>query len=857
MSGQEKFQVVSAGKTLRARTAEDVVREAAQTFSIPVAKARRLMLKGWVIKDQLSSKQVIEYRTRLQKIGLRVEVFPAGKYDNRELLAKLQFAQKRRNRNDVTRNAKPVEVAAEAAPAVSAGSSESSPAQPESPKRSPIANRKTDKPEPRPENGKSRAREQIEALFSDEPQQWKGVGIKRFILVLGAGAAAMVPGLFVLLAVFSIYSAVRTLWQIAQAIMSGNLGVLGIVSCMVTLLLIAFTVALLVWPFFFARRFEDGDKKGVVVLSRRDAQGLYLLLDVLAEKANLPKVSDIHVTAGAEVVAGPISFAGLRARQLPLNLGLGAVCSLPGRELAALVARALGIYRDTPRGLAARLIQGSSRRLQLMQWALENERSAVAPQGECAAPIKPLHGLLAVTGRVLMPVIDQLADIHHKLTAPVARLLERDGDACAARVLGSDDFVRFAEKWHQLVHAELVAVEINREAEVASQRLSDFPGAIRWILENLDSETRSNIELAMAQTSDPWDSAQAADNERIAWVEELTLSPLMNKAFSVQKLIDGLPALRESVSAGMSVESARAVENQRLLCASKEAEASLQVLGEYFNQLPLREVLPEAPPSADEFAEMDLQSVIDWLRGKLVDARELEQRLDQLRARSAAISLGAGLIKSQVKIEPQDYYLSGSTPAAAEESLNDNRARVGELQQQYRQIFAAFVLRVQRAVDAMSGEQGQAAREIQQQLAAYCAIAPQAEKLERYADILGLMIDSLSLDTSQRELIQKFYDMAAAGLAAAFDGADRNNSLRASGLPESLEARVGRITAYGLPQDRQGVMDALQAMEIRCKGASAAILEHYRIQLAPLLESCLKQERSMGVRPLRLVGNLR
>lgn len=864
MSGQEKFQVVSAGKTLRAKTPAEVVQEAAKAFSIPVAQARRLMVKGWVIKDQLSSKQVIEYRARLQKVGLRVEVFPAGQYDNRALVAKLEFAQKRRARSGAQETAAAVHGAADnmgrvekervakAAKATKAAKAE---------KVATDTAAKTARPEPTTPapsgaapspNTNGRARAQVEALFAGESASLPGAAANRVRLLLGAIAAAVVPGLFVLLAGICVYSVIGTLWGLVQSVTAGDLGLFTIAGGLLSLSLIAFVAAILLWPLVVARRFDIGAERDHVPLPRRDAQGLYLLLEVLAERTGLPSISAISVTAGAEIVAGPVDFAAIRSRQIPLSLGLGAICSLSGSEVAALVARALGIYRDKLRGITARLVLGTARRLQLWQWALENDRTPLAPQGECSVLARPFHRLLALCGHVLVPLLDRIGELHGRCSGPVARLLEQEGDASAAQVVGSEDFVRFAEKWHQLVHAELVVAEVNREAEVAGQRMADFPQAIQWTLQNLDDETRSNIELAMAQTSDAWDTAQAADNERIARVEKLALPRLVEREFSVQKLIDDLPALRAEVSMRVAAESTRPVDNRQLLRASEESEASLAILGEYFNQVALREFLPE-PPSGDEFAAMDLQASVDWLRGKLLDARELDQRRNQLLTRGAAIRVGAGLVRLQGKIEPHEYFLSGATPAAADESLKDNRARIADLQSQYRQIFGVFRLRIELAVAAMSADARSAAQRQLAQLEGYGGLAEPREKLDQYAEVLGLLIDRLSLDASQWELVQKFYDMAAAALEAVFARAER---VGVPGLVEALEARAGRLSAGRLPGERQGIVDALQALEIRCKNVSAALLDHYRIQLAELLRACQQQERSMNIRPLRLVGSL-
>ncbi|WP_323844549.1 hypothetical protein [Microbulbifer magnicolonia] len=862
MSAEEKFQVVSAGKTLRAKAPEAVLQDAAKAFAIPLAQARRLLVKGWVIKDQLSSKQVLEYRTRLQQIGLRVEVFPAGKFDNRALIAKAQFAQQRRVRSQTA--------GLEAASTVSADMAVVEPSPPVEPQRAPpqsVEPRKAERQradqqradQQRAEpvataatsSGKGGARAQVEALFSDELPAVRETAAERAGLLLGMLPAALVPGLFVLLLCLCGYTVARALWQIPQSILAGEFSALTATGSLISVSLAGFICALLLWPYFFVRRLAPA-RNGAIDLQQSDAKGLYLMLDVLAEKTGLPAVERIAVTVGVEVIAEP-DLAEIRRQRLPLSIGLGAVRSLRGNELLALVARSLGVFRGKLGGLTAWLVLDTARRLQQILWALENERNVVSVSGDASALRKPWHVLFASCGRALIPLVERLDGCHKALCAPVARRLEKRGDAWAAQLLGSDAFVAFAEKWHQLVHADLVVGEINREASVAGQRLQDYPAAVLWMLCNLDDDTRSNIELAMAQASDPWDNNQAADNERIAWAEALALQPLLQREFSLQKLFENFTDLVNATSAAVAAEGARAVENHRLLTVSKEAERALQRLGEYFNQLPPRLFLPLELPAGEELQTMDLQEAVDWLRGKLVELRELEQRCDNLRARGVAMQLGSGLIRIQGSIQPQEYFLSGSTPAAADESVRDNRVRRQELAQQIRQIFSVFYLRIRRALAAMPAGERQLAEKTLEQLAAYEPLQTRLDRLENYAEILGMAIDRLSLESDQRELVQKYFALAAQELEAVFTAVDASEQLRGLGLHSALQERVDRSPVPKLPQKRQALIDVLQALELKCKYASAAIGEHYRIQLARLLESCLKQERAMDIRPLRLL----
>jgi hypothetical protein len=156
----------------------------------------------------------------------------------------------------------------------------------------------------------------------------------------------------------------------------------------------------------------------------------------------------------------------------------------------------------------------------------------------------------------------------------------------------------------------------------------------------------------------------------------------------------------------------------------------------------------------------------------------------------------------------------------------------------------------------MSAGEQRRARVCIEQLAAYDSVAGRLAKLDQYGDLFGLMIDQLTLDNSQRELVQKTLSVAAQELRALGQDITQSPALSRRGLHEALQARAGSADLPALPRDRQGVVDLLQAMELKCKNASALLCEDYRIQLAQLLQACMERERALKVKPLRLVGTI-
>ncbi|WP_105104282.1 hypothetical protein [Microbulbifer pacificus] len=872
--GQDKFQIVSAGKVLQAKKPDDVLAGIASAFSVSAEQARKLFVKGWVIKDQLTPGQVVQYRTQLQQIGLKVEVHPAGKFDNRAILARLQFARQRKAKTTpVLVEAAPQTVAAERQAAkAEVTTTDSGKAKARFPVQDLPAHGRQGKSSPsRGESTRSgdagvssTARAQLEALFHAEDERASRGGAKWLSLLPGMCSAALVPALFWALLGLCLYQAGLTLWTLPSSILDGSSGVGTIAGVVVKLLLLGVFAVLLLIPYFFPSR-----SPGIsgIRLRKQDAPGLFLLLEILTQKSGLgiaarmegPRnLSAASATTGTlvEVLPGAeVLIQKNDAGQLKLSLGLAAVASLNGGEVLALTARAMSGVQGRWLRFARELALTPAYRLQQMQERMEQETTLFGVAGEAARVIQPLHRLLAAGGLALAPLVERLLRLHRAASGMLARQMEAHADRAAAQIIGSEAFSTFAERWNQLVHADLVCGEINREAQLVGKRLVNVPQAVRWLRDNLDEQTRASIDMAMGESTDCWNPAEPAGHERVAAVEERHFSPLLQRMdFSLQKLFTDFDDLCTKVSRLGMDDSCRAVDNHLLLTASRETEEAQQLLAEYFNRVIPREFLPNSGPSNEELAELDLQQTIDWLRTRLVDLQDLEQRLAQLQLRGARIQLGTSLVRANVRIDPRKYHLSGTTPAAADESHKDNRARIREYQLQRQQIQAMFLQRIRKAVVAMELSERNSAGALLAKLAAFEQLREPLAGLERLGDLICEMIEQASAGELPAAVQQKYSQLAVQQIRQMHRAATGNEGLMPAGLLEKLAAcGEGEVSATGSARSSE-LISQLQALELRCKHASAVVHEGYQLLLARLLALCLAEEKRQKVKPLRLAA---
>ena len=873
MSGKQKFQIVSAGKVLRARKPAEVLAEMSEAFSISSEQARKLLLKGWVIKDELSPGQVVQYRTRLQQIGLKIEVHPAGTFDNRALLSRMQYAKKRRDRKIASAQVSGSDVATATPPAVSSQEpqvpltpqEQRAPKQP-LPVHQAAAKKSNLKPVPLPavqtpetEKGGGRARQQLDSLFVRAEKFGPGSSAGDVLgQITGIALAGLVPLMFAGLAALCIYQGAIALWKIPAAVISGEFGPTTLLGSGISLLLLMLFAVLFIWPYYRSGRVLSQWSSTAVSVKQSDAPGLFLLLQVLQRKTGLPQPEKLEVTSGADVSCYSGSLRGQMRGEVTLSLGLAAARSLGGGEVLALIVRSLSFHHGKLRSLASWLVLEPGRRLEEMQDALENEQSPLSSR-EPGETKGLLHTFLASCGLALVPVVERLHAFQRLTSRRLAAQLQRHGDTWAASITGSDGFALFAEHWQQLVHADLVTGEINREAQLLDKRLRDYPAAVHWLFENLDAETRSGIEAAMGENSDLWNPLEPACYERVDQVQQLGLpSALQRKDFTMAGLFADFSALAAGLSKLGIADRCRAIDNHLLMAASEETEQARQVLAEFFNRAVPRDLLPLAGPVNEEWRALDLQGTIDWLRSRLVDLQDLEQRRNILLLQSAKIQLGAALIRQNPKqasggLDIRKYHLSGLTLAAVDESRRDNRARLEECQQQRSRILAMFYQRIEKSLEGLDAAGQNRARALYRQLKAFASLEQPLSALEGYGDLVSEMVEQLTADRIAPELVQKYMTLAAGQVAKLQEAVEKQGEVLGGELQERLAAFSGAEPMQASEHLRENV-NLLQALELRCKNIGAVVLDCYHRTLAGLLQIVLEEERRLKVRPLRLAA---
>lgn len=860
MASQELFQIVSSGKTLRSLTADRVLKDAAKVFGIQQEKARRLLLKGWVIRDEMTSREVITYQSCLQKIGLRVEVLPAGKYSNEAMLARIRYAQRRK---DGASNQGASKVTPQSMRTAEAPSSHPSKLEPKvKPQLAPNTSRKESKLSEKP-NKNTGARAQIAALFSKEsvPSSNRNFAslLKLFGTMLPASVVPLALSGFLLIAVFNISMASG---DIVAATLASGFQFSSLAGFALSLLLSLGIVLFFTLPFLLAAKSNPAGSPGrgrIKELKRSEAQGVFLLVDQLCERLNGPEISMVRVSVGADVSIEGRHLQNVFSKTATLTLGLGAVTTLSGRELMAVTARTLSGNRSRLLRLCQWLVFETDRRLQLIPESLESEAGGYGlnEQAQCLSAKGPL-GIFKPIGPLVVPIYERLGRLHRSLSAPAAQQLKEIADCGLARAIGSDAVSVLSLKWQQVLHATLVVNEVEREAALAGQCLANTPLAIRSALLSLDEETRSNIEDSLTVTADIWDREQGIDAQRVAQIEALGYPALLNTDFSVHKLFADLPALAAEVSAPLDA-SLTPVPNDQLLIDNSGLAEARSVISEYFNSVIPQDYLGLKLPVGEQFEGMGLQETIDWLRGGLVDLSELLVKIEDLESRSAIQLVGRSLVRAHQSVDARTYFLSGDTVIAADASQRDTESRLDGAVQQSEQILSVFAQRIEHAIQALPPTQKMSARSSWERLQAYLPLAARLRKARHFGDALTAALDRGvvnrgATDEGARPVLEKICQMTVKELVAVQSLVERCSLLRSTGLVDKVSSRVGQSKREfsSLPAGRRKATLMITELARRSASLWMAVWNSYEVELGELLQLCLSRERSSQLRPLRL-----
>jgi Zn-dependent protease with chaperone function len=271
----------------------------------------------------------------------------------------------------------------------------------------------------------------------------------------------------------------------------------------------------------------------------------------------------------------------------------------------------------------------------------------------------------------------------HAISCFMSRQMEFDADSYEAKVAGSDEFPRTAERLRLLSVAHGAAMNDAYQTFQTKELPDDLPALVVWRESTMQEKVRGEIEKAVQESRTAWNHTHPADADRVKAALALQEPGVFHLEAPAAELFSDFISLSRAVTRDhfqhqLEVpldkvqfrSSARMVQDRQ---AADEADRSVDAFyGERFHFLRLSPLDLNSPPNADEArARMEEHGpAYDPLLKKYVG---LETKLLNQ-------TVGSDLLKAKFTFpNPGEFDLSANTEVAAAADMQNSQRQLNEL----------------------------------------------------------------------------------------------------------------------------------------------------------------------------------
>ncbi|WP_395741091.1 M48 family metallopeptidase [Prosthecobacter sp.] len=228
---------------------------------------------------------------------------------------------------------------------------------------------------------------------------------------------------------------------------------------------------------------------------------------------------DTQVNASAGFRRGWLSFFG---SDLVLVIGLPLVAGMTTRQLAGVLAHEFGhfaqgagmrlsyIIRSVNLWFARVVFERDHWDEKLADWSSIED----IPNFEVLLvklPLKLAQGGVWVGRRLLWC----LMHLGHAISCFMSRQMEFDADSYEAKLAGSEEFARTAERLRHLGLGHAIAMHDAEETYQSKALPEDLPALVSWREKNLTADNRGEIDKLSAENKTKWWDTHPADADRV------------------------------------------------------------------------------------------------------------------------------------------------------------------------------------------------------------------------------------------------------------------------------------------------------------------------------------------------------
>lgn len=440
-------------------------------------------------------------------------------------------------------------------------------------------------------------------------------------------------------------------------------------------------------------------------LRAEDEPLLFAFVEKICGLVGAPVPREIHldtqVNASAGFRRGWLSFFG---SDLVLVIGLPLVAGMTMRQVAGVLAHEFGhfaqgagmrfsyIIRSVNAWFARVVYERDDWDEKLTNWAQSEDWYV-------SLTFKLAQGGVWMGRKILWC----LMTLGHAISCFMSREMEYDADSYEAKVAGSSEFPRTAERLRALSAAHSLAMNDAYQTFQSNELPDDITALVTWRESVLPKDVREKLDTSAAESKTKWNYTHPADADRVRAALKLEVPGVFRMDAPATALFAQFDATSRAVTRHyfehhleVPIDKVRFRDATRMAQdrqAADDSDKSLDAF--YLNHFHFMRIPPVEPGCQGTWREamQRMQAASTGYQSLLKEFNELQSRLvDQ--------TMGADLIAARFNLtKPSEFGLSGSNASIAEAAMSHTQRSITELGARMSDFESAAVLRLCAALD--------------------------------------------------------------------------------------------------------------------------------------------------------------
>jgi len=794
----KQFKIISKGEIAKDWTIEQVLSRVQQQFKINETQAKKVLTTGFVIKkniDEVNAKKICGH---LLKLGLITDIHTTS---------------------DITRKTT--------------------------------------------HTRQSINRAELEKIFNNDIPRAPVKFYYRLGLISVALLSLLAPIIYFGLIISLTYGIYSYLIYLPELISKISSGILILIVSIIPPFVIGILILFLCKPFFTRKHHWRGFQ-----LKQKQAPALFSVVEIMCNRIDIPVPNSIFIDNEVNASAGSANgLVSLIRGELKLTIGLPLISGMNARQFVGIIAHEFGHFAQPSAMFTYYLISTvnhwfADRAYNRDSW--DDRLNDWGNRGENYGWVY-IAVLLAKLGIGSTRLVFRgLYLINLRVTRFMSRQMEYDVDRYEALISGSDHFKETAIKLRILSEAEHLVHYNNMIAWDQNKLIQNIPDAIATQSDQLDKDTLHHIKTSMQKEDCNWWDSHPPDNNRVEHAQAHQYDALFKEDFPAELFFNHFEELCNNVTLfnyranGIEAPEQYITNNEQILKLKESQDKTNKALDSYFNDsFTSFRFMKLTKTTNNELAILDIQKTVDWLRQNLIQYQQVQELFYNQNSRYQIMLLGINYVKSDIKINPSEFYFTNSDPTSFDNAKNEELKNLFKTNQQHEQVDALFYQRLSLAISTMQLEQQQQCQLLLTTLTDFSKLSDSIQRLTytqfslenllQYKDEQNDNSDKLkSTITEQSRFCSHYISLlleSSKNIRDLIDGSPDKN------LTHFIFSYTGR-----LPNDLTTLeSEPLKLIDIYQKSLNAVRYQYVWL-FGELVTMCEAHEQGLNIKPIKLLN---